>query len=397
MPWACVPAHWSELRPQETHTYARAPLLTHTFALLPVRTLVGVEDLDSPSRRTHRVLRHLQSAGDNGSRNDRQQLSLLSGIDCPGSPLCRPHLRHRGCSPRSCIDDGSEGRRRESILVESASCCPLTAVPPDPCRSLPWPSQRSCFYSWVDQAGEKIGWYFAVQSGGNFEIDWSVTSPSQKIITEGRNERQMDIIFTGQEVGEYQFCFEDPTFAAEKVVDFDITVESEPRLSVPLSQVQMLKEHSVPLEESIGEVQQQLTSIGRTQRYFRTWENRGFDTVKSTQCVRMMSGSVSRNVGDTDVVLSSTRPGRNSSTSPSSSPPSSSQSALDKSASFGTSLMLGGRSGRECERKQKRHCTTISGVPSRRTWESQYIAICKEGDDKHIVKGLSSLTRRQCK
>lgn len=154
-----------------------------------------------------------------------------------------------------------------------------------PCPPSSWPLQRSCFYSWVDQAGEKIGWYFAVQSGGNFEIDWSVTSPSQKIITEGRNERQMDIIFTGQEVGEYQFCFEDPTFAAEKVVDFDITVESEPRLSVPLSQAQMLKEHSAPLEESIGEVQQQLTSIGRTQRYFRTWENRGFDTVKSTQCV----------------------------------------------------------------------------------------------------------------
>lgn len=131
--------------------------------------------------------------------------------------------------------------------------------------------------------GEKVGWYFAVQSGGNFEINWAVSSPSHRLIMDGKHERQIDIIFTGQEVGEYSFCFEDPTFAAEKMVDFDITVESEPRLTMPLSQAALLSEHSAPLEESIGKVKQKLTSIARTQRYFRTWENRGFDTVRSTQ------------------------------------------------------------------------------------------------------------------
>lgn len=156
---------------------------------------------------------------------------------------------------------------------------PVCSPPACCCRRL----QRSCYYAWVDEAGEKVGWYFAVQSGGDFEIEWSVTSPSNKVIIEGTKERQADIIFTGQEVGEYTFCFQDPTFAAEKMVDFDITVESEPRLTLPLSQAALLSEHSVPLEDSIGKVQEQLTSIGRTQRYFRTWENRGFDTVKSTQ------------------------------------------------------------------------------------------------------------------
>lgn len=145
------------------------------------------------------------------------------------------------------------------------------------------PHQRSCYYAWVDQVGEKVGWYFAVQSGGNFEIDWSVTSPSNKIIVDGSKERQADIIFTGQEIGEYTFCFEEPAFAGDKLVDFDITVESEPRLSMPLNPSALLSDHSAPLESSISKVQEQLTDITRTQRYFRTWENRGFDLVRSTK------------------------------------------------------------------------------------------------------------------
>ena len=163
---------------------------------------------------------------------------------------------------------------------DPTSSSALTPPSPLPLRAH---SQRSCYYAWVDQAGEKIGWYFAVQSGGDFEIEWSVTSPSDKVIIEGVKDRQADIIFTGQEVGEYGFCFQDPSFAAEKTVDFDITVESESRLTLPLSQAALLSEHSAPLEDSIGKVQEQLTNMGRTQRYFRTWENRGFDTVKSTQ------------------------------------------------------------------------------------------------------------------
>ena len=99
-------------------------------------------------------------------------------------------------------------------------------------------SETMCYYAWVDQVGEKVGFYFAVQSGGNFEIDWWITgpAPNSKTIIEGKGDRQVDIIFTGNEIGEYAFCFSDPAFSATKMVDFDITVESEPRLELPLSQ-----------------------------------------------------------------------------------------------------------------------------------------------------------------
>ena len=64
-----------------------------------------------------------------------------------------------------------------------------------------------------------------VQSGGSFDVDYSVTAPGGKIVLDGTKERQGDFVFTAQSVGEYTFCFnnEMSTFA-EKMVDFEIAV-----------------------------------------------------------------------------------------------------------------------------------------------------------------------------
>lgn len=146
------------------------------------------------------------------------------------------------------------------------------------------PHERSCFFAWVDAAGEKVGFYFAVQSGGHFDIDYSVHDPDNRLIIAGQKERQLDIIFTGNTVGEYTFCFENSmSTVAEKLIDFDITVESEPRLDLPITPSKLLKEHSAPLEEGISSLGNSLEQVGRTQRYFRVRENRNFDTVRSTQ------------------------------------------------------------------------------------------------------------------
>ena len=41
-----------------------------------------------------------------------------------------------------------------------------------------------------------IGFYFAVQSGGSFDIDYVVMDPDDRVLLEGANERQGDFIFT---------------------------------------------------------------------------------------------------------------------------------------------------------------------------------------------------------
>ncbi|CAD6972815.1 unnamed protein product [Tilletia controversa] len=126
------------------------------------------------------------------------------------------------------------------------------------------PQEKVCYHAWVDKEGEKVGFYFAVQSASP-EVDYSIEGPHGKQIMSGLRERQLDIVFTGNDI------------------DFDITVESEPRLELPISKAKELAEHSAPLQEGIMTIDARLNAIHRTQRYFRTRENRNFDTVVSTQ------------------------------------------------------------------------------------------------------------------
>ncbi|CAG8763463.1 5507_t:CDS:2, partial [Racocetra fulgida] len=96
--------------------------------------------------------------------------------------------------------------------------------------------ERACFYAWADKPGEKIAFYFAVQTGGSFDIDYVVTDPRGKQVISGERERQGDFVFTANFVGEYSFCFaNDMSTFAEKLVDFEITIENEPRAELPPS------------------------------------------------------------------------------------------------------------------------------------------------------------------
>ncbi|THH10908.1 hypothetical protein EW146_g8230 [Bondarzewia mesenterica] len=144
-------------------------------------------------------------------------------------------------------------------------------------------NERLCFYADVDKAGEKIGFYFAVQSGGSFDIDFEVKDPNEKVLLDGVRERQGDYVLTANTAGEYAFCFEnDMSTLTEKLVDFDIMVESEPRRAAS-AQPGQISEHTSSLEESIFRLNGMLLNVKRMQKHFHTRENRGFSIVKSTQ------------------------------------------------------------------------------------------------------------------
>ncbi|KAF8993584.1 hypothetical protein BDZ89DRAFT_972731 [Hymenopellis radicata] len=144
-------------------------------------------------------------------------------------------------------------------------------------------NERLCFYADVDKAGEKIGFYFAVQSGGSFDIDYTVTAPSSKVLLDGTRERQGDYVLTANEVGEYAFCFEnDMSTISGKLIDFDIMVESEPRREAPAKPGQ-ISEQTSSLEESVFRLNGMLMNVKRQQKHFHTKERRGFDVVQSTQ------------------------------------------------------------------------------------------------------------------
>jgi len=144
-------------------------------------------------------------------------------------------------------------------------------------------NEKACFYASVGEVGSKVAFYFAVQSGGSFDVDYSVIGPNEKTILEGTKERQGDFVFTAQSIGEYRFCFnnEMSTFA-EKMVDFEIAVENEQKAELPSKQG-ATPEQASALEESIFKLSGQLSTISRNQKYFRTRENRNFSTVRSTE------------------------------------------------------------------------------------------------------------------
>ncbi|KIM37452.1 hypothetical protein M413DRAFT_448503 [Hebeloma cylindrosporum] len=145
------------------------------------------------------------------------------------------------------------------------------------------PNERVCFYADVDKAGEKIGFYYAVQSGGSFDIDFDIKDPNQKVLLDGERERQGDYVLTASTAGEYSFCFEnDMSTLTDKLVDFDIMVESEPRREAPAKPGQ-IAEHTSALEESVFRLNGMLMNIKRMQKHHHTQENRGFSVVRSTQ------------------------------------------------------------------------------------------------------------------
>ncbi|ORX49384.1 hypothetical protein DM01DRAFT_1338069 [Hesseltinella vesiculosa] len=146
-------------------------------------------------------------------------------------------------------------------------------------------NENACFYTSTDVAGKKIGFYFAVQSGGSFDIDYVVTDPRDNVVLDGQGERQGDYVFTAKHAGEYSFCFSNgmSTFA-EKLVDFEITLEHELRPNyAKVAEGNQPPETLNAMEESLFRLSGSLTNIARTQKYFRTRENRNFSTVVSTE------------------------------------------------------------------------------------------------------------------
>ncbi|KAI9688311.1 MAG: hypothetical protein M1820_010271 [Bogoriella megaspora] len=145
------------------------------------------------------------------------------------------------------------------------------------------PHEKSCYFAQPSNKGQKMAFYFAVQSGGAFDVDYSVIGPSEKIILDGKAERQGDFVFTANEMGEYRFCFDNAMSSlTDKMVDFEIAVENESRAQLPSKQG-TTPEQTSALEESIYKISSQLSTITRNQKYFRTRENRNFSTVRSTE------------------------------------------------------------------------------------------------------------------
>ncbi|KAI9183923.1 hypothetical protein H9P43_002975 [Blastocladiella emersonii ATCC 22665] len=149
--------------------------------------------------------------------------------------------------------------------------------------------ENLCYYVMAPEQGTKISFYFAVQTGGTFDIDFLVSDPDYNVVISGEKERQGDFVFAAQMKGEYSFCFSNgmSTFA-QKIIDIELSVEGEhlTRASIPAPKPNLAK-GSVPdtsvSEETIFRISSQMNSYSRSQKYYHTRERRSLSTVESTE------------------------------------------------------------------------------------------------------------------
>jgi len=111
--------------------------------------------------------------------------------------------------------------------------------------------------------------------------------PNEKLLLQLEKERQGDYVFTANDVGEYSFCFSnDMSTFAEKVVDFEISIENEKRPSQVAAADKNAKSpqaHTESMDESLFRLTGELSQVDRMQKYQKTRESRNFNTVTSTE------------------------------------------------------------------------------------------------------------------
>ncbi|KAI9292066.1 putative endosomal cargo receptor [Neoconidiobolus thromboides FSU 785] len=131
--------------------------------------------------------------------------------------------------------------------------------------------ENACFYNTALERHLKASFYFSIYRGDDFEVDYSVKGPGDRQLIFGANVRQGDYVFTANDIGEYSFCFSNPT-GNIKIIDFEIIFNSSDEYTSPLK----LKdpEHLNTMEKSLVSIQKISSSIMRDQRIFRSREGR---------------------------------------------------------------------------------------------------------------------------
>lgn len=143
-------------------------------------------------------------------------------------------------------------------------------------------NDRQCLFAEVEQQESKVGFYFAVQAGGAFDIDVSILSPSGRVLYSEPKEKQGEFSFAASDVGEYQFCFSnDMSTFAEKSIEFEIIVDSN-NLKAELPP-NIGEKDTNKVETSILSIESRASNLLRTLQYYKTRNNRNESTVKSTE------------------------------------------------------------------------------------------------------------------
>ena len=168
-----------------------------------------------------------------------------------------------------------------------------------------------CVYAQAKYRGEKLAFYYSVQSAGasgNYEISTQVHSPKDEVVLEADKYSTGDYVFSATSPGEYSFCFINHD-SAEKMIYIDVTAESDtitqnglagseavkpPAGSTDHAAKQDLKQTVSNLDSLTLSLNAKMDALHKQMMYIKTRESRNISTgmifkvskniiVKSTQ------------------------------------------------------------------------------------------------------------------
>lgn len=149
------------------------------------------------------------------------------------------------------------------------------------------PNEQQCFYAFNNRLNSNIGYYFAVQAGGAFDINYTIRAPNRAIVVQEEKQRQGDYLFSADQIGEYEFCFDNEmsTFA-EKVIDFEIKTEDDLEAKKIKANLPVAPKENAAVENMqtlVDNIENKLNSLETSLNYYKTRNNRNQSTVKSTK------------------------------------------------------------------------------------------------------------------
>jgi len=140
---------------------------------------------------------------------------------------------------------------------------------------------RQCLYVRAHEVNARIRAAFSVMSGGQFDIDATLTRPDQTVVERVERVESDEWLLNAPEIGEYELCFyNEMSTVTDKLVEFEFTVDTK-TLEAKAPPVQE-DENSKKMEQYVNNIDQLSSQITRGLNYLKSRYIRNESTVKST-------------------------------------------------------------------------------------------------------------------
>ncbi|CAF1280906.1 unnamed protein product [Adineta steineri] len=153
------------------------------------------------------------------------------------------------------------------FLLKQICCNELTFELPD--------NAKECFHEKL-KIGSKYTLEFQVVTGGNYDVDVELRSPSDKILFQVQKKQYDQIERTADEDGVYQFCFSNEfSTYTHKVIYIDWRVDGDPEHEISSANPRVAEGALTMIESKVGNIHRNLESCIDYQTHHRLREATG--------------------------------------------------------------------------------------------------------------------------